>query len=237
MPVALVHFRLAGQNWTADLANATDLSRPIGFSGQERTWFGAPAPRAVPLESGDFVGDVSRGGPANVSVLSLAPHCVGTHTEGIGHLTRKPQALTADSIPGLIPATLVTLDRVSSEAISRLFSPQHAFLEALIIRRRQGVLTYEPEALSLAASLGAQHLIVEDVSIDPESDDGRLAAHRAWWGMEEGSVVGRSHRTITELAVIPDSTGDGRYLLNLQVPPLVTDAAPSRPLLYPVTPA
>ena len=30
---------------------------------------------------------------------------------------------------------------------------------------------------------------------------------------------------------------DGYYLLDLQIPPFLSDAAPSRPLLYPVRPA
>ena len=31
---------------------------------------------------------------------------------------------------------------------------------------------------------------------------------------------------------VPNEVKDGRYLLNLQVPAFVSDAAPSRPILY-----
>jgi hypothetical protein len=43
-----------------------------------------------------------------------------------------------------------------------------------------------------------------------------------------------SARTITELAFVEDAAGDGPYLLDLQVAPFDMDAAPSRPLLFPV---
>jgi hypothetical protein len=39
------------------------------------------------------------------------------------------------------------------------------------------------------------------------------------------------------MAFIPDTVADGPYLLNLQVPPFMSDAAPSRPILLPLTPA
>ena len=44
----------------------------------------------------------------------------------------------------------------------------------------------------------------------------------------------RPQATITELAFIAPMVRDGWYLLDLQVPAFLTDAAPSRPLLYPV---
>jgi hypothetical protein len=39
------------------------------------------------------------------------------------------------------------------------------------------------------------------------------------------------------MAYIDDAIADGPYLLNLQVAPFVIDAAPSRPILLPLSPA
>jgi hypothetical protein len=39
---------------------------------------------------------------------------------------------------------------------------------------------------------------------------------------------------LTELAYVPESAPDGLYLLDLQVPAFAADAAPSRPVLYPL---
>ncbi len=40
------------------------------------------------------------------------------------------------------------------------------------------------------------------------------------------------NKTITEMIFAPSSLEDGSYLLNLQIPAFVPDAAPSRPIIY-----
>jgi hypothetical protein len=83
---------------------------------------------------------------------------------------------------------------------------------------------------------GVNHLLVDLPSLDPLRDDGRLAAHRVFWGMPPGSKElpeGEARRrTVTEMIYVPDDVPDGRYLLTIQVPRLVSDAAPSRPILF-----
>ena len=39
---------------------------------------------------------------------------------------------------------------------------------------------------------------------------------------------------VTELAYVPEAADNGLYLLDLQVPAFAADAAPSRPVIYPV---
>ena len=46
----------------------------------------------------------------------------------------------------------------------------------------------------------------------------------------------RRDATITELCWIAPTIKDGWYLLDLQLPAFMSDAAPSRPLLYPARP-
>jgi hypothetical protein len=85
---------------------------------------------------------------------------------------------------------------------------------------------------------GIEHLVVDLPSIDRSHDEGRLTAHRIFFGLPRASVAlaqsTRSGATITELAYIPDTVADGPYLLALQVPAIGGDAVPSRPLLYPL---
>jgi arylformamidase len=40
------------------------------------------------------------------------------------------------------------------------------------------------------------------------------------------------NKTITEMIFVSEIIKDGSYLLNLQIPAFVSDAAPSRPILY-----
>ncbi|HZF24992.1 MAG TPA: cyclase family protein [Steroidobacteraceae bacterium] len=92
------------------------------------------------------------------------------------------------------------------------------------------------EAATLITARGIEHLLVDLPSIDRTHDEGRLSAHRIFWGMPAGSTrfadSRRPQASITEMIYVPDSIADGRYLLDLQVAPFVSDAAPSRPLLY-----
>ena len=83
------------------------------------------------------------------------------------------------------------------------------------------------------------HLVVDLPSIDRAQDEGRLTAHRIFFGLPPAvtqlAAATRATATVTELAYIPESVADGPYLLELQVPALGGDAVPSRPLLYRLT--
>ncbi len=93
------------------------------------------------------------------------------------------------------------------------------------------------ESLQYISQLGVQDLIVDLPSVDRMSDDGILGNHRIFWGdgvNPKGEVNPDSKKTITELAYIPNSVEDGFYFVNIQIPHFVCDAAPSRPLLFPI---
>jgi arylformamidase len=238
MPLTSIRFYVANQLWRADLTRPICLARAVSFGEEAQTWFGTERPTSTTFAKGDFVGSVANGGAVNVSTLTLTPHGAGTHTESSGHITRNPLPINSVATPGLIPASLVTVESATHDALlDSISNCQGGFLEALVIRSRQPALSgYPAEALRHAASLGVMHLLVEEASVDPEADGGRLAAHRAFWGLSNGSNSGTSARTITELIQIPPEAPDGPYLLDLQIPNLTTDAVPSRPVLYPLLP-
>jgi hypothetical protein len=81
-------------------------------------------------------------------------------------------------------------------------------------------------------------LVVDLPSLDRAADGGALAAHRLFWGLPAGATdarqATRARALVTELALVPDAAADGLYLLDLQVPAFAADAAPSRPVLFPV---
>ena len=87
----------------------------------------------------------------------------------------------------------------------------------------------EPEICRILCKKNIHHLLVDLPSLDPEQDEGKLLAHKEFWGKNPSRW---KESTITELAFIPNSIKDGVYLLNLQVINLQMDAAPSRPILY-----
>jgi len=95
------------------------------------------------------------------------------------------------------------------------------------------------EAAHYLVERGIEHLVIDLPSIDRAHDQGRLSAHRVFFGLPAAETAlaraARSQCTVTELAYVPDEAGDGPYLLSLQVPAIDGDAVPSRPLLYGVT--
>ena len=97
------------------------------------------------------------------------------------------------------------------------------------------------EAAQLLVSRGIAHVVVDVPSLDRAHDEGRLTAHRIFFGLPAGSAqladAARRDATVTELAFVPDELADGACLLELQVPALAGDAVPSRPLAYPLLPA
>ena len=248
---------------------AIDISIPLDFGGRQPYHFGAPPARAKPLEADGFVGDVRAGGSCNCEVLTLVPHCNGTHTECIGHLSRERVSIAGKALAPMMLTALVSVDTVDAARSDETADPapragdrlvtasavRNALDDlgelpeapaALVVRtlpndasKTEQDYTAEPvppyfslEALRLMVDRGVQHLLCDLPSIDRSHDDGKLAGHRLFWGLAGQTDRDRENATVTEMIYVPDRVADGLYALSLQLPPFMTDAAPSRPLLY-----
>jgi kynurenine formamidase len=246
--------------WRAKLNDPRDISLPLTFDGAQPRFFGATAAHARAYVSGSFEGDVRLGASCNCSTYMLTPHCNGTHTECVGHITREQVSVRDVAICSFMLARVISVqpsnasdgDEVITLGALRAAAGGTASLsQAVVIRTLPNSIQkaardydsrpapyFAPEAIEWLVANGVEHLVTDLPSLDRGDDGGKLAAHRAFWGMPPGEIsvmqATRPQATVTELAFIPDSVADGLYLLNLQVAPFVTDAAPSRPLLYPL---
>jgi len=259
--------------WLADLDEPHDLAIPLAFDGEQPNLFSAPRAGREALRSGDFVGDVTLGGSCNCSTYSLTPHCNGTHTECIGHVTRQRVHVADVYRGGLEMALVLSVPAVTAEACSEDTDPfprPEDFLitaealaaawerwrgvrcGALVVRSLPNRDTkrahrYEEgcaapyltrQAVELIVAHGVQHLLLDLPSLDRAHDGGKLTGHRLFWGLPPGSTdviaAKRAEATITELIFVPNDVPDGPYVLDLQIAPFLADAAPSRPILYPV---
>jgi kynurenine formamidase len=259
-----------GQRLAFDAAAAHSLALALDFDGRAPRWFGAPPPTSTALHAAGFSGRVSGGASCNASTLSLTPHCDGTHTEAVGHLTREPYNVR-DVVPaGFLSALLLSVAPEPAASAAEGTRPPPRATDLLITRRalatawplalpftpvaliirtlpnndrkRHRDYTQEPAAfLSLPAATylverGIEHLVLDVPSADRADDEGELAAHRVFFGLDPGeqalAAARRPQCTITELAFVPDALRDGAWLLQLQIPALAGDALPSRPLLY-----
>lgn len=254
----LLSLEIAGRKYAADMARGISLAIPLVFGALQPTFFGAPPAEEQVLESGEWVGDTRRGGSCNVKSYRIVPHCNGTHTESIAHLVDDGPQVHEAVQSGFLPATLVSVtprdkvidDKLMQVALGR--HPEAVFHKALILRtlpNSEAKLTHRYEgplpapyltvqAMEMLVQAGVEHLLVDFPSLDPAQDEGRMAAHRVFWGMPAtGHRLADARRpggTVTELIYVPEAVADGYYFLDLQIPAFMTDAAPSRPVIYPV---
>jgi kynurenine formamidase len=270
-----LEFTAGGRRWRADVTAPADLAIVLEFNGAQPSFFVATPASSEPLRIGGFTGSVANGASCNCAVHSLAPHCHGTHTECIGHVTRSP--ITVASLTPVAPcvALVVSVRPEPLGAAAAALPGGHAAADDLVIRRvalenaasawldtpctavvirtlpngtdkRHRAYSgspspapyFLPEAMRWLVERGVNSLVVDLPSLDRADDGGRLAAHREYWGLPPGSddaaQATRGQALVTELAYVPDSVADGLYLLDLQVPAFGADAAPSRPVLYPL---
>jgi len=247
------------------LGEPVDISIPLRFNGAQPNAFGVEPATSWACEYGDLVGDTRRGGSCNFERVTLIPHCNGTHTECVGHISHERISVRDCLTDFIFRAAVVTVEPVPAEKCGETYSVEfekddlvitRKLLEsvvrdtdALIIRTLPNELSklsrvyrdevtpyFTNDAIRLLIERNVKHLLVDLPSIDRLYDKGTLSNHRVFWQVEPGvfdvNKGTRLNSTITELIFVPNEIDDGEYLLNLQIAPFESDAAPSRPLLF-----
>ena len=72
-----------------DAANPIDISISLRFNGPQPNAYGVEPASSRACEYGPLVGDTRRGGSCNFERYTVIPHCNGTHTECVGHITNE----------------------------------------------------------------------------------------------------------------------------------------------------
>jgi kynurenine formamidase len=245
-----------GRTFRVDLGKPIDLSWPLhDGEGQLRAWWVDPV-RMEPVRSGSMVYAVKEGAPVNFRTITFNPHGHGTHTESVGHI-----APDIHPVGALFKRYFFTAQVVSFRPEERRAPDQRTDLVITFEQLRHAVNDRPPEALVIRTlpphtdqsrdrsgsnppymqstacawlrSIGVKHLLLDLPSVDREEDGGVLAAHHAFWDFPNTVDL---ERTISELLNVPAHVRDGDYLLELQLPHFMNDAAPSRPVLYALLP-
>lgn len=240
-----------GKEMRVDFFKPIDISMPLsGQAESASAWYVQPM-RLEPVVSGDWIGDVNKGGSVNFRTVTFNPHGNGTHTECVGHISKEFYTINKSLQRFMFVAELVTvlpqkLDNgdfvITRQQLSTLLDGSRP--EAIVIRTLGNgpgklVTNYSntnppyvlKEAIEFLNEIGVIHLLIDMPSVDREMDEGKLEAHHTFWHYPENVQL---HKTITELIYVPNDIADGTYLLNLQIAPFENDASPSKPLLYKV---
>src|SRR5690606_30402711 len=92
------------------LSGGIDISIPLRFNGPQPNAYGVEPARSEPVRAGELVGDTRQGGSVNFEQYTFIPHCNGTHTECVGHITNERISVRDCLKDVLIPALLVTVE-------------------------------------------------------------------------------------------------------------------------------
>lgn len=122
--------RVCGRDYS--LADFVDLSIPLIFGGPQPNAFGVEPAAAEPCISGELIGDTRHGGSCNFERYTLVPHCTGTHTECLGHITKSRISIRECLLDTFLPALLVTAEPQKSRDCRETYSVKFGESDELI---------------------------------------------------------------------------------------------------------
>lgn len=231
-----------------DLSKPLDISMPLRASKDNVNAWYIGSPKIEPVKDGKWIASVAEGACINFNAISFNPHAHGTHTECVGHITKKVHSINKNLKQFFFLAEVITVapEKLNDDLVISKKQLQFAIgnkkRDAVVIRTMpntneklsmQYSHTNPPYLLEEAAvylrEKGIKHLLIDLPSVDKEKDNCQLLAHNAFWNTK-GKI--RMDATITEFIYVPNVLVDGCYVLNLQIAPFENDASPSKPILY-----
>jgi kynurenine formamidase len=163
-------FTAYGRRWRINPRSPFDLAIRLEFEGPQPRFFAVDAASARPLAVAGFTGDVRSGASCNCGVYTLAPHCHGTHTECVGHLTGDATSVAALTPAPLALAVLATVQPARLGATShdrpRVSAPTDTVITRAMLAAATQRWTHDPWTA----------LVVRTLPDDPGK------AHRAYSG-------------------------------------------------------
>lgn len=242
-------------NFEIDLSKPIDISIPLTNTDENPIAWYIDKPVIEPVVFGDWIGKVSEGkSSTNFNNIFFNPHGHGTHTECLGHITRDFYSINQCLKQFFFMAELISAkpESIDGDLVITKNQIENALMgkipEAIVIRTIPNLETKKhlkysntnppylaEDAARFIRESGIQHLLIDLPSVDKEKDEGKLAAHKAFWNVTDVNnlnINARLNCTITEMIYVADEIMDGGYLLNLQIASFENDASPSKPILY-----
>lgn len=106
----IISLELENRIYKIDTEKPLDISIPLKFNGAQPNAYGVDQATSKPCEAGEIVGDTRRGGSVNFEQYIFIPHCNGTHTECVGHITHERISVRECLDDVFIPAVLISVE-------------------------------------------------------------------------------------------------------------------------------
>jgi kynurenine formamidase len=151
----ILSFKIGNKSCEINSSEGIDISIPMDFYGAQPNAYGVEKATAEIYKSGELIGDTRKGGSCNFEKYSLIPHCNGTHTECVGHISFDRIFVNGILKESFIPVTVITVNPVLAVDSNEKYIPDinpddyfitkaeinksindsnNAFLKGLIIR-------------------------------------------------------------------------------------------------------
>ncbi len=105
-----------------DSTQGQSIAIELQFDGKQPNFYGVPDARVNSLNDGRFIGDTRLGGSCNVNQIQLIPHCNGTHTECVGHISNERISISETLQSLLCPAALISVTPTESNSCTESYS-------------------------------------------------------------------------------------------------------------------
>lgn len=131
----IISVEIDSQIYRINADEPINISIPLDFAGAQPNAYGVEKATAKPCEASELVGDTRRGGSCNFEQITFIPHCNGTHTEGVGHITRERISIHDALKDAFIPATLVSVEPENASETRETYSVDLSRTDKLITRK------------------------------------------------------------------------------------------------------
>ncbi len=105
----ILSIQIKNQQCKINSDNPLHISIPLDFHGEQPNIYEVETATATAFEGGNFIGDTRRGGSCNFENVRFNPHCNGTHTECVGHITHARISINDCLQDAFLLAELITV--------------------------------------------------------------------------------------------------------------------------------
>lgn len=104
-----MELKINGRDLVIDAGKPLSIAIPLKFNGAQPNAYGVEKAVSEACAAGSLVGDTRRGGSCNFEQYKFIPHCNGTHTESVGHITNARISVHEILLDSFILADLISV--------------------------------------------------------------------------------------------------------------------------------
>jgi arylformamidase len=119
----IIKINLGPGVYQLDTSSPEVISIPLRFNGAQPNTYNVEKANSHAYGAEGVIGDTRRGGSCNFEKYEFIPHCNGTHTEGVGHISYEVIPVNEILKELFIPSTLITVQPVNAIETNENYIP------------------------------------------------------------------------------------------------------------------